>query len=85
MGILESVPSDVKSVEFTPDGYWKIKQGDCSLTSVTKSSENSDEGNNLVIDLTFDTPEKVIQKKFSNTGSNQRSNGPPVIDLTLSP
>lgn len=85
MGILESVPSDVKSVEFTPDGYWKIKQGDCSLTSINRSSENSSQGNNSVIDLTFDTPEKVIQKKFSNVGSNQESNAPPVIDLTLSP
>lgn len=85
MGILESVPVDVKSVEFTPDGYWRIKQGDCSAMPINRSSENSDQGNNVVIDLTFDTPEKAVQKKFSNAGSNCGIKAPPVIDLTLSP
>lgn len=80
--ILASVPEDVKSVEFTSDGFWRLKQG-ASLPSANTSSIslNYKQGNNEVIDLTFDTPEKVIVKKstlVSNTA-------PPVIDLTLSP
>ena len=85
MGILEEVPDDVKSVEFTSDQSWKIKGGDCSLKSINRSSDNSEQGNNAVIDLTFDTPKKSDQKKFSNINSNFDKDGPPVIDLTLSP
>lgn len=87
MGILDAVPEDVKSVEFTPDRCWKLKEGDYSLTSINRSSVNcnSDQGNNVVIDLTFDTPKKSDQKKFSNVDSNFDKDGPPVIDLTMSP
>lgn len=86
MGILEAVPKDVKSVEFTSDQCWKIKGGESSLTSNDRSSENSDQGNNVVIDLTFDTPKKSDQKStFSNVHSNFEKDGPQVIDLTLSP
>ena len=88
MGILEAVPKDVKSVEFTSDQCWKIKGRESSLTSNTgnRSSENSDQGNNVVIDLTFDTPKKSDQKaSFSNVHSYFEKDGPQVIDLTLSP
>lgn len=85
MGILEAVPEYVKSVEFTSDQCWQIKGGDCSVTSINKSSDNSDQRNNVVIDLTFDTPKKCDKKKFSNVSSNSNKDGPPVIDLTLSP
>ena len=85
MEILEAVPEDVKSVEFTSDQCWQIKGGDCSLTSINRSSDNSDQGNNVVIDLTFDTPKKGDQKMFSNVDSNFDKDGHPVIDLTLSP
>lgn len=86
MGILESVPGDVRGVEFTPDGCWRIKQADCSATTINTSPENSsDQRNNMIIDLTFDTPEKVAQKKFSNDDNSRGINAPPVIDLTLSP
>lgn len=80
--ILASVPEDVKSVEFTSDGFWRLKQG-ASLPSANTSSIslNYNQGNNEVIDLTFDTPEKVIIKK--NTLVSNAN--PPVIDLTLSP
>ena len=85
MGILEAVPKEVKSVEFTSDQCWKIKGGDCSLTSVNRPSDDSYQGNNTVIDLTFDTPKKSDQRKFANADSNIDKDGPPVIDLTLSP
>jgi len=85
MEILEAVPGDVKSVEFTSDQCWQIKGRDCSLTSINRSSNDSDRGNNAVIDLTFDTPKKSDQKKLSNVDSNFDKDGPPVIDLTLSP
>ena len=85
MGILKTVPEDIKSVEFTSDQCWQIKGRDCSLTSFTKSSDDSGERNIAVIDLTFDTPKKCDQKKFSNVNSNSYKDGPPVIDLTLSP
>ena len=85
MGILEAVPEDVKSVEFTSDQCWQIKGGDCSLTSINKSSDDPNQKNNVVIDLTFDTPKKCNKKKFSNVNSNSNKDGPTVIDLTLSP
>lgn len=85
MEILETVPEDVKSVEFTSDRCWQIKGGDSSLMSINKSSDDSGQRNIAVIDLTFDTPKKCDQKKFSNVSSNSYKDGPPVIDLTLSP
>ncbi|CAH3111993.1 unnamed protein product [Porites lobata] len=82
LDILASVPEDVKSVEFTSDGFWRLKQG-ASLPSANTSSIslNYKQGNNEVIDLTFDTPEKVIIKKNTLVSNTT----PPVIDLTLSP
>ena len=86
MGILEAdLPEDVKSVEFTSDQSWKIKGGDCPLTTINRSSDKSNHGNDVVIDLTFDTPKKNDQIKISNVNSNFDKDGPPVIDLTLSP
>ena len=84
MGILEAVPEYVKSVEFTSDQCWQIKGGDCSVTSINKSSDNSDQRNNVVIDLTLKKNKKCDKKKFSNVSSNSNKDGPPVIDLTLS-
>ena len=83
MEILASVPENVKSVEFTPDGFWRIKDG-TSLPSINSSSinKNCDQANNAVIDLTFDTPEEVTRKDGSNGNCNFV---PQVIDLTMSP
>lgn len=89
-GILESVPEDLKSVEFTPDGFWRIKEGNDSFLSIKKSPvdcySNSSQGN-TVIDLTFDTPQKIIPKKISNADRNYDGSNLEiqVIDLTVSP
>lgn len=82
MEILASVPENVKSVEFTSDGSWRIKENTLSSISTTSLNKTCDQGNNEVIDLTFDTPEKVIKERPSSSSGNCV---PQVIDLTLSP
>ena len=89
-GILESVPEDMKSVEFTPEGFWRIKEGSESFLPIKKSSVDcySDSNQqNTVIDLTFDTPPKIVPKKISNGDENCGGSNPQiqVIDLTVSP
>lgn len=89
-GILESVPEDMKSVEFTPEGFWRIKEGSESFLPIKKSSVDcySDSNQqNTFIDLTFDTPPKIVPKKISNGDENCGGSNPQiqVIDLTVSP
>ena len=81
--ILASVPEDIRTVEFTSNGFWRTKET-ASQKAVSSSPVNTNhaQGNNEVIDLTFDTPKKVVKNNFLDGNDNFV---PQVIDLTLSP
>ena len=82
MEILASVPEDVRTVEFTSRGFWRIKETTSLKAINAPVNTNHDHGDNEVIDLTFDTPQKVVKKNSSDSNGNFV---PQVIDLTLSP
>lgn len=84
MEILSSVPDNVRSVEFTPDGKFRTKESSLSqsfeMSSPSSVNTCLEQRNIAVVDLTFDTPDKIA-KKEQKTGKSS----PEVIDLTLSP
>ena len=84
MEILSSVPDNVRSVEFTPDGKFRTKESSLSqsfeMSSPSSVNTCLEQRNIAVVDLTFDTPDKNA-KKEQKTGKSS----PEVIDLTLSP
>ena len=87
MEILASVPDNVRSVEFTPDGNFRTKESSFSQSFEMSSCSSVDtclEQRNVVfIDLTINTPDKEA-KKDQNLKKTGKST-PEVIDLTSSP
>ena len=74
-------PEKCKTVSFTPDGKWRTDG-----CSPHVESNKSPQRNPEVVDLTFDTPDKMANdRNVSNSMSSSYQCECQVIDLTISP